>query len=60
MLQRTQKSKKRKTPTTATASSSKLSENAVYAMNKRKAWIDALDGIFQDKNMIMPTQSIYE
>jgi hypothetical protein len=28
-------------------------------MGKRKAWVDALDGIFKDKNLIMPTRSIY-
>lgn len=36
-----------------------LSENAVFAMDKRKTWINALGGIFKDKNMIMPTTSIY-
>jgi hypothetical protein len=28
-------------------------------MTKRKAWIDALEGIFKDKNVIQPTESIY-
>ncbi|KAI8100175.1 histone acetyltransferases subunit 3-domain-containing protein [Halteromyces radiatus] len=54
---RTQKSKKRKTQTTP---KSMLSENAVHAMEKRKTWIDALGGIFKDKNMVMPQHSIYD
>ncbi|GAA5796595.1 hypothetical protein HPULCUR_001968 [Helicostylum pulchrum] len=53
---RTQKSKKRKTPA---AQKSALSEHAVHAMGKRKAWVDALEGIFKDKNLVMPSQSIY-
>lgn len=36
-----------------------LSENAVFAMDKRKTWINALGAIFKDKNMTMPTMSIY-
>ncbi|KAI9361317.1 histone acetyltransferases subunit 3-domain-containing protein [Pilaira anomala] len=52
---RLQKSKKRKT----TGPKTMLSENAVFAMDKRKTWINALGGIFKDKNMIMPTTSIY-
>lgn len=28
-------------------------------MGKRKAWVDALEGIFKDKNLVMPTRSIY-
>lgn len=56
MSQRTQKSKKRKTPA---AQKSALSEHAVHAMGKRKAWVDALEGIFKDKNLVMPSQSIY-
>jgi tRNA A37 threonylcarbamoyladenosine synthetase subunit TsaC/SUA5/YrdC len=28
-------------------------------MNKRKAWIEALENIFKDKNVVMPTESIY-
>lgn len=55
-LQRTQKSKKRKTPA---SQKSALSEHAVHAMNKRKAWVDALEGIFKDKNLIMPSQSVF-
>ncbi|KAI8644755.1 histone acetyltransferases subunit 3-domain-containing protein [Parasitella parasitica] len=54
---RTQKSKKRKTPA---SSKSALSEHAVHAMTKRKAWINALEGIFNDKNLVMPTVSIFE
>ncbi|KAI8093981.1 histone acetyltransferases subunit 3-domain-containing protein [Thamnidium elegans] len=53
---RTQKSKKRKTPA---AQKSALSEHAVHAMGKRKAWVDALEGIFKDKNLVMPSRSIY-
>ncbi|KAG1453256.1 hypothetical protein G6F56_007618 [Rhizopus delemar] len=53
---RNQKSKKRKVPT---GQKSTLSENAVYAMEKRMAWIDALGGIFEDKNQTMPSKSIY-
>lgn len=53
---RIQKSKKRKT---TTSQKSALSEHAVHAMTKRKAWIDALEGIFKDKNLIMPSRSIY-
>ncbi|KAI8886072.1 hypothetical protein K501DRAFT_244821 [Backusella circina FSU 941] len=52
---RVQKSKKKK----ASSSKSALSEHAVHAMTKRKAWIDALEGIFKDKNVIQPTESIY-
>ncbi|KAI8091854.1 histone acetyltransferases subunit 3-domain-containing protein [Thamnidium elegans] len=52
---RLQKSKKRKT----TGPKTMLSENAVFAMDKRKTWINALGGIFKDKNLIMPTKSIY-
>jgi hypothetical protein len=29
-------------------------------MGKRKAWVDALEGIFKDKNLIMPSRSIYD
>ncbi|KAI9342154.1 histone acetyltransferases subunit 3-domain-containing protein [Pilaira anomala] len=54
---RTQKSKKRKTPA---AQKSALSEHAVHAMGKRKAWVDALEGIFKDKNLVMPSRSIYD
>ncbi|KAI8329044.1 histone acetyltransferases subunit 3-domain-containing protein [Chlamydoabsidia padenii] len=54
---RTQKSKKRKAQTTP---KSMLSENAVLAMDKRKTWIDALGGVFKDKNMILPQHSIYD
>ncbi|KAI9031030.1 histone acetyltransferases subunit 3-domain-containing protein [Phycomyces nitens] len=55
---RTQKSKKRKMASSSRPSC--LSENAVYAMEKRRTWINALGGIFKDKNLIMPTKSIYE
>ncbi|KAF1797594.1 histone acetyltransferases subunit 3-domain-containing protein [Mucor lusitanicus] len=54
---RTQKSKKRKTPA---SSKSALSEHAVHAMTKRRAWVNALEGIFKDKNLVMPTESIFE
>ncbi|CEP17163.1 hypothetical protein [Parasitella parasitica] len=54
---RTQKSKKRKTPA---SSKSALSEHAVHAMTKRKAWVNALEGIFKDKNLVRPTVSIFE
>ncbi|KAG2212270.1 hypothetical protein INT47_001629 [Mucor saturninus] len=52
---RLQKSKKRKSAGPKTV----LSENAVFAMDKRKTWINALGAIFKDKNMTMPTSSIY-
>jgi hypothetical protein len=29
-------------------------------MEKRKTWIQALGDIFKDKNMTMPTRSIYQ
>jgi hypothetical protein len=29
-------------------------------MEKRKTWINALSGIFNDKNLIMPSKSIYD
>ncbi|KAI7861651.1 histone acetyltransferases subunit 3-domain-containing protein [Spinellus fusiger] len=54
---RTQKSKKRKMNASRPSS---LSENAVYAMEKRRTWINALEGIFKDKNLVMPAHSIYE
>lgn len=53
---RPQKSKKRKSNGPKTV----LSENAVFAMDKRRTWIQALGAIFKDKNLIMPTSSIYE
>ncbi|KAI8986482.1 histone acetyltransferases subunit 3-domain-containing protein [Pilobolus umbonatus] len=53
---RTQKSKKRRHNT---GIKSTLSENALYAMEKRKTWIDALGNIFKDKNLTMPSKSIY-
>ncbi|KAI8350373.1 histone acetyltransferases subunit 3-domain-containing protein [Blakeslea trispora] len=53
---RPQKSKKRKT----NGPKATLSENTLYAMEKRKTWIGALGGIFKDKNMTMPKTSIYE
>ncbi|KAL7321234.1 Transcriptional regulator, variant 2 [Mucor circinelloides] len=53
---RPQKSKKRK----STGPKAVLSENAVFAMEKRRTWINALGGIFKDKNMTMPSRSIYE
>jgi hypothetical protein len=28
-------------------------------MGKRKAWVDALECIFKDKNLVMPSYSIY-
>jgi len=28
-------------------------------MEKRKLWIDALGKLFEDKNRVMPSQSIY-
>ncbi|KAI8975763.1 histone acetyltransferases subunit 3-domain-containing protein [Mycotypha africana] len=52
---RPQKSKKRK----GNGPKPTLSENTIYAMEKRKTWVDALGGIFCDKNMNMPQQSIY-
>ncbi|KAI9250910.1 histone acetyltransferases subunit 3-domain-containing protein [Phascolomyces articulosus] len=52
---RIQKSKKRK----ATAPRAMLSENAVNAMDKRRTWINGLGPIFKDKNLIMPSKSIY-
>ncbi|KAI8149614.1 histone acetyltransferases subunit 3-domain-containing protein [Fennellomyces sp. T-0311] len=52
---RIQKSKKRK----ATAPKAMLSENAVNAMDKRRTWINGLGPIFKDKNIIMPSKSIY-
>ncbi|KAF7728683.1 Transcriptional regulator [Apophysomyces ossiformis] len=54
---RNQKAKKRKT---SSGPRSTLSENAVSAMLKRKTWIDALSGIFKDKDLSMPATSIYE
>ncbi|CEP08162.1 hypothetical protein [Parasitella parasitica] len=53
---RPQKSKKRK----SAGPKAVLSENAVFAMERRKTWINALGCIFKDKNMTMPTSSIYE
>ncbi|KAI9486127.1 MAG: histone acetyltransferases subunit 3-domain-containing protein [Benjaminiella poitrasii] len=53
---RPQKSKKRKT----TGPKAMLSENTLYVMEKRKTWIDALGHIFKDKNMAMPSSSIYD
>lgn len=29
-------------------------------MGKRKAWVDALECIFKDKNLVMPSHSIYK
>ncbi|KAI9497599.1 histone acetyltransferases subunit 3-domain-containing protein [Zychaea mexicana] len=52
---RIQKSKKRK----ATAPKAMLSENAVNAMDKRRTWINGLGPIFKDKNIVMPSKSIY-
>ncbi|CEG72147.1 hypothetical protein RMATCC62417_07755 [Rhizopus microsporus] len=54
---RMQKSKKRKN--TPINGKSSLSDHAIYVMNKRKAWIEALENIFKDKNVVMPTESIY-
>ena len=54
-IQRIQKSKKRK----ATAPRAVLSENAVNAMDKRRTWINGLGPIFKDKNLIMPSKSIF-
>ncbi|KAI8641698.1 histone acetyltransferases subunit 3-domain-containing protein [Parasitella parasitica] len=53
---RPQKSKKRKSAGPKTV----LSENAVFAMERRKTWVNALGCIFNDKNMTMPASSIYE
>ncbi|KAG1173315.1 hypothetical protein G6F70_005260 [Rhizopus microsporus] len=53
---RNQKSKKRKA---TSGQKSTLSENAIYAMEKRRTWINALGEIFKDKNLVMPSKSIY-
>ncbi|KAL1926714.1 hypothetical protein VTP01DRAFT_5609 [Rhizomucor pusillus] len=53
---RVPKSKKRKSGSAPRAT---LSENAVSAMEKRKTWVNSLGPIFQDKNMVMPSKSIY-
>ncbi|KAI7903698.1 histone acetyltransferases subunit 3-domain-containing protein [Cokeromyces recurvatus] len=53
---RPQKSKKRK----STGPKATLSENTLYVMEKRKTWINALSHIFKDKNMTMPSSSIYD
>lgn len=37
-----------------------LSENTVNAMEKRRTWKNELGPLFEDKNMTMPTKSIYE
>ncbi|KAI8391199.1 histone acetyltransferases subunit 3-domain-containing protein [Radiomyces spectabilis] len=50
---RTHTSKKRKT-----ASSAKI--NAAYAMQRRNTWINSLDDIFRNKNLILPEESIYK
>ncbi|CAO3658335.1 unnamed protein product [Rhizopus stolonifer] len=55
---KTQKAKKRKSMPPPGKSS--LSEHAIHAMNKRKSWIDALETIFEDKDLTMPKNSIYE
>ncbi|KAI8084359.1 histone acetyltransferases subunit 3-domain-containing protein [Gilbertella persicaria] len=53
---RPQKSKKRK----ANGPKATLSENTLYAMEKRKTWTEALGDIFKDKNMTQPQESIYD
>lgn len=32
----------------------------MHAMTKRRAWVNALEGIFKDKNLVMPTESVFE
>lgn len=52
---RNQKSKK----SASKSGRSALSENAAYAANKRKTWTNALGEIFKDKNLTMPSKTIY-
>lgn len=52
---RLQKSKKRKA---GSAPKGTLSENAVNAMEKRRAWLK-LEPVFRDSNLVMPKKSIY-
>lgn len=37
-----------------------LSDNALYAMEKRRTWINSIGAIFKDRNLVMPQTSIYE
>ncbi|CAO3665345.1 unnamed protein product [Rhizopus stolonifer] len=52
---RNQKSKK----SASKSGRSALSENAAYAANKRKTWTNALGEIFKNKNLTMPSKTIY-
>jgi len=37
-----------------------LSDNALYAMEKRRTWINSIGAIFKDRDLVMPQTSIYE
>ncbi|KAI9250026.1 histone acetyltransferases subunit 3-domain-containing protein [Sporodiniella umbellata] len=54
-INRNQKSKKN----AVKSESSILSENTASAANKRKTWINALGEIFKDRNLDMPSKTIY-
>ncbi|KAG2188326.1 hypothetical protein INT44_001079 [Umbelopsis vinacea] len=55
--QRFQKSKKKAVPVLPKTA---LSDNALYAMEKRRTWINSIGEIFKDRDMVMPKTSIYE
>ncbi|KAH8556646.1 histone acetyltransferases subunit 3-domain-containing protein [Umbelopsis sp. PMI_123] len=55
--QRFQKSKKKTVPVLPKTA---LSDNALYAMEKRRTWINSIGAIFKDRSLVMPKTSIYE
>ncbi|KAM3589371.1 Transcriptional regulator [Umbelopsis sp. WA50703] len=55
--QRTQKSKKK---ALALLPKQTLPDNALYTMEKRRTWVNSIGAIFQGRNIVMPTNSIYE
>ncbi|KAG2186222.1 hypothetical protein INT43_002660 [Umbelopsis isabellina] len=59
-LKRYQRNQKSKKKALALLPKPMLPDNAIYTMEKRRTWVNSIGAIFQGRNMVMPTQSVYE